>query len=453
MTKSREHFGSRFAVVMAMSGSAIGLGNIWRFPYLVGENGGAAFIAVYILASLFLSVPIFLAESIIGRRTHSNTFGAIDKLAPGSCWKWLGLITVFTPLIILSYYSVVGGWSIEYLIKSLEFKFTAPDVQFDGIFGTFISSAWWPLACHTIFLFVCALIIVGGVKGGIEKFSNFSMPVLFLMILIIMIYSFTLPGAKAGVIYLVKPDFAGLTRTGIASAMGQSFYSLSLGVGTILTYSSYVSKKENLLTSGLGTAGFDLLFALMAGFAVMSAVFAAGIAPGSGPGLIFETLPYVFNKMATFSPILSSVVAILFFLTVLIAALTSAVSLFEVGVAYLVEEKNVRRMPATVIIFFGVWLVGCMCSLSFGPLKGFTLYDKNLFSFLDMISSNFLMAAGAMVFAIFVGWKMKREDVYDEFTNGGTLGFNVKCFPLIYFLIKYVAPVVIGVIFISGLIM
>lgn len=453
MTKSREHFGSRFAVVMAMSGSAIGLGNIWRFPYLVGENGGAAFIAVYILASLFLSVPIFLAESIIGRRTHSNTFGAIDKLAPGSCWKWLGLITVFTPLIILSYYSVVGGWSIEYLIKSLEFKFTAPDVQFDGIFGTFISSAWWPLACHTIFLFVCALIIVGGVKGGIEKFSNFSMPVLFLMILIIMIYSFTLPGAKAGVIYLVKPDFAGLTRTGIASAMGQSFYSLSLGVGTILTYSSYVSKKENLLTSGLGTAGFDLLFALMAGFAVMSAVFAAGIAPGSGPGLIFETLPYVFNKMATFSPILSSVVAILFFLTVLIAALTSAVSLFEVGVAYLVEEKNVRRMPATVIIFFGVWLVGCMCSLSFGPLKGFTLYDKNLFSFLDMISSNFLMAAGAMVFAIFVGWKMKREDVYDEFTNGGTLRFNVKCFPLIYFLIKYVAPVVIGVIFISGLIM
>ncbi len=453
MTKSREHFGSRFAVVMAMSGSAIGLGNIWRFPYLVGENGGAAFIAVYILASLFLSIPIFLAESIIGRRTHSNTFGAIDKLAPGSYWKWLGLITVFTPLIILSYYSVVGGWSIEYLWKSLAFRFTAPDVQLDGIFGTFISSAWWPLACHTIFLLVCALVIVGGVKGGIEKFSNFSMPVLFLMILIIMIYSFTLPGAKAGVIYLVKPDFAGLSRAGIASAMGQSFYSLSLGVGTILTYSSYVNKKENLLTSGLGTAGFDLLFALMAGFAVMSAVFAAGIAPGSGPGLIFETLPYVFNKMATLSPILSGVVAILFFLTVLIAALTSAVSLFEVGVAYLVEEKNVRRMPATIIIFFGVWIVGCLCSLSFGPLKGFTLYDKNLFSFLDMISSNFLMAAGAMVFAIFVGWKMKREDVYDEFTNGGTLGFNAKCFPLIYFLIKYIAPVVIGVIFISGLIM
>ncbi len=453
MTKNREHFGSRFAVVMAMSGSAIGLGNIWRFPYLVGENGGAAFIAVYILASLFLSIPIFLAESIIGRRTHSNTFGAIDKLAPGSCWKWLGLLTVFTPLIIVSYYSVVGGWSIEYLLKSLEFKFTAPDVQLDGIFGTFISSTWWPVACHTVFLLMCALVIVGGVKGGIEKFSNLSMPVLFLMILIIMIYSFTLPGAEAGVKYLVKPDFADLTRREIASAMGQSFYSLSLGVGTILTYSSYVSKKENLLTSGLGTAGFDLLFALMAGFAVMSAVFAAGIAPGSGPGLIFETLPYVFNKMATFSPILSSVVAILFFLTVLIAALTSAVSLFEVGVAYLVEEKNVKRLPATMIVFVGVWLVGCLCSLSFGPLKNFTLYDKNLFSFLDMISSNFLMAAGAMVFAIFVGWKMKREDVYDEFTNGGTLAFNVKCFPLIYFLIKFVAPVVIGVIFISGLIM
>lgn len=453
MTGKRESFGSRFAVIMAMSGSAIGLGNIWRFPYLVGEHGGAAFIIVYMLASLFLSIPIFLAESIIGRRTHSNTFGAFDNLAPKSGWKWPALLTVFTPLIILSYYSVVGGWSIEYLVKALTFSFTGSDAQLEGMFGSFISSPCAPLLFHTLFLIICAGIIVMGVKGGIEKFSNLSMPVLFIMVLIIMIYSLTLPGSERGVEYLVKPNFRNLGAAGVASATGQSFFSLSLGVGTVLTYSSYVNKKENLLISGLGTAGFDLLFAIMAGFAIMSAVFAAGIAPGSGPGLIFETLPFVFNKMSAISPIFSGVVAILFFLTVMVAALTSAMSLFEVGVAYCVEEKGIRRMPATAIVFIGVWLLGCLSSLSFGPLRNFTIMDLPFFSFLDMISSNFLMAMGAMVYAVFVGWKMRRADVYDEFTNGGTIKFNVRCFPFFYFLVRYIAPVVIGVIFITGLVM
>lgn len=453
MAESREHFGSRFAVIMAMSGSAIGLGNIWRFPYLVGENGGAAFIIVYILASVFLSIPIFLSESIIGRRTHSNTFGAYDRLAPGTGWRWAALLTVLTPLIILSYYSVVGGWSIEYLAKALTFSFTGTDAQLEGMFGEFISSPWAPLAAHTVFLALCAAIVVLGVKSGIEKFSNISIPVLFLMVLIIMVYSISLPGAEAGVEYLVRPDFKSLGASGVLSAMGQSFFSLSLGVGTVLTYSSYVDRKENILVSGLGTAGFDLMFALMAGVAVMSAVFAAGIVPGSGPGLIFETLPYVFNRMSSISPVFSSVVAILFFMTVLISALTSAISLFEVGVAYCVEERKMKRKSSAAAIFIGVWLLGCLSSLSFGPLRDFKLLGEPFFSFLDMISSNFLMAAGALVFAIFVGWKMKREDVFDEFTNGGTIRFNAACFPAVYFLIRYAAPLAIAVIFITGLVL
>lgn len=448
----REHFGGRLAVIMAMAGSAIGLGNIWRFPYLAGEHGGAAFIIVYILSLLFLSLPIFLAEAIIGRRSGSNTYGAMKKLAPGTCWKWLSSLTIITPLIIVSYYSVVGGWSVEYLFKSLTFSFVnSPKEVFPSMFADFISSPWLPIICHTTFLAICALIITAGVKSGIEKFCNWSIPLLFVLVVVILVYSMTLPGAWAGVEYMIKPDFSKINSKVLLAAMGQSFYSLSLGVGTVLVYSSYVGKKENLLVSGVGTAAFDLMFALMAGFAVMTAVFSAGIKPGSGPGLIFESLPYVFATMGESAPVLSGIVSILFFITILISALTSGVSLLEVGVAYLVEEKRMRRWTATLLIFLGTWALGVICSLSFGPLSQFKIFGDNVFSFCDKLSSNFLMAIGALLFSVFVGWKMKKADVYDEFTNGGTLKWNKRLFPVAYFLIRYAAPIVIGVIFISGL--
>ncbi len=236
---NRETFGSRFAVIMAMAGSAIGLGNIWRFPYMVGQGGGSAFIIVYLLSTLLISLPIFLSEAAIGRKTHKSTFGAMQRLAPGTPWRWLGLLTVISPLIILSYYSVVGGWSVEFLLKSLTFSFSSGDeAQIMGFFGSFISSPWGPLACHTAFLGICALIVVAGVKKGIETFSTWTMPVLFLLVVFLMAYALTLPGSKAGVDYLLKPDFSKLTASAVASAMGQSFFSLSLGVGTILTYAS-----------------------------------------------------------------------------------------------------------------------------------------------------------------------------------------------------------------------
>lgn len=448
----RETFGSRFAVIMAMAGSAIGLGNIWRFPYVVGENGGSAFIIIYLISTLLLSLPIFLSEAVIGRKTGKGTFGAMEQLAPGTRWKWLGLLTVVSPLIILSFYSVVGGWSVEYLLKSLTGSVSTGDAaDSSAAFGRFISSVRAPLLCHTLFLGFCAVIVTAGVKKGIERFSTVTMPVLFVLILLIMTYSLFLPGSGAGVTWMLKPDFSKLTASGVASAMGQSFFSLSLGVGTILTYSSYVRKDESLMASALGTAAFDLLFALIAGFAVMPAVFAAGIEPAAGPGLVFETLPYIFASMGSAAPVLSAVVSLLFFLAILVAAVSSAISMLEVGVAYLVDEKGFTRGKAVAVLFAGCWILGTFCSLSFGPLAEFKIFGETFFSFCDKLTSNFLMAFGGLLFTFFVGWRMDREQVRRELTSDGKDRFGTLCFKTVWFLIRYVAPAAIIVIFLTNL--
>lgn len=435
-----------------MAGSAIGLGNIWRFPYIVGQYGGAAFILVYVVCCFLVSLPILLSESVIGRSTHQNTFGAMATLAPGTGWKWLGLLTVISPIILLSYYSVVGGWSVEYLFKSLTFSFSPSRAgEVTGMFGSFVSSAWTPILCHGVFLLLCAGIVFAGVKSGIERFSVVTIPVLFILIVMIAVYSLTLPGAGEGIRYLVRPEFSKLTPSAFAAALGQSFFSLSLGVGTMLTYSSYVSREENLMASGVGTAVSDMLFAVLAGFAIMPAVFAAGIAPSSGPGLVFETLPYIFAKMGASGPVLSAIAAILFFLTILVAALSSAISMMEVGVAYLVEEKGVTRGKAVSGIFLFAFVVGILCSLSFGPLSNVRLLGNTIFNFFDKLCSNYLLTLGALLFSVFVGWKMDKSAVRDELTNFGSKRRNVRLFPIVYFLIKYIAPVSIAVIFISGL--
>ena len=450
--EKRENFGGRLSVILAMAGSAIGLGNIWRFPYVAGEQGGGAFIIVYILASFILALPIFFSETIIGRRSGSNAVGAMKKMAPGTRWKWIGIMTVISPMIVLSYYSVVGGWSVEYLFKALAFDFTGvPSDSISGFFSRFISSTWEPVLAHTIFIALTAGIILGGVKKGIEKFSKLTMPILFLLIVVIAVYSICLPGARGGVDYLLKPDFSKISAGTIASAMGQAFFSLSLGVGTILTYGSYVRKQENLMVSGVGTAVADISFAILAGFAIMPAVFAAGIQPGAGPGLVFETLPFIFNKMGARIPWISAVVAIIFFLTILVAALTSAISMFEVGVAYLMEEKGKSRKKATLQVGLFCWVIGLLCSLSFGPLSGVHLFGKSIFDFLDSLCSNWLMPLGGLMFTLFVGWKMSRSDVEDEFTNHRKL--NRRGFPLVYFLIRYIAPVGIVIVFLSNLLL
>ena len=450
--KERENFGSRMAVIMAFAGSAIGLGNIWRFPYLVGQDGGAAFVIIYVIATLIISLPIFFAESVVGRRTGANCRGAFIELGKGTAWPYLGFLMVFTPLWIVSYYSVVGGWSLEYLIQALRLDFihTSPDAM-SGSFERFISRTWAPLGFHLAFLAITVAIVALGVKSGIEKFSKICLPVLFALVVIIAVYSLTLPGAQKGLAYLFKPDFSKVTIGTCLDALGQSFYSLSLGMGIIITYSSYVSKKENLMVSGAGTAISDMLFAILAGVAIMPAVFAAGIEPGSGPGLIFDTLPYIFARMGLQMPWLSSIAAILFFLTILFAALTSSISLIEVGVAYLTEERGFKRGWACVFLFVITGALGGLCSLSFGPLADVQVFGMGLFDLFDTVASNVLLTVGGLLVVLFVGWKMPKADVFDELTNGGTKRRNIRLFNFFYFLIRFVAPVGVAILILSNL--
>ena len=443
----RDSFGSRFGAIVAMAGSAVGLGNLWRFPYLVGENGGAAFIIVYILLSFLICLPIFVSEFVIGRRSQKNAYAAFRDLSGGSEWRWVGLFTVIVPLIVLSYYSVIGGWSVEYLLKSLTFSFSdASRITMNTMFTDFVSSTWAPLATHTVFLLFTTLIVIVGIKDGIEKFSKVMMPLLFIIVVAIAIYSLMLPGASAGVDYLFRPDFSKIDAKACASALGQAFFSLSLGFGTIMTYASYVSKSDNIMTQSAATAISDLMFALIAGVAIMPAVFAFGIDPQAGPGLVFETLPYIFGQMPA-----GGLIAILFFVALLVAALTSSISMLEVAVAYLVEEKKFSRVWACITLFVICWVVGALCSLSFGPLSHIRINGSNIFDFFDSLSSNVLMTLGSLFTVLFVGWRLKRTDIYDEFTNGGTLSTNARIFGVLWFLIRYICPLAIISIFLTGL--
>ncbi len=431
---------------MALAGSSIGLGNLWRFPYMVGEYGGAAFILIYIIFVILICFPILTSEILIGRRGQSNAFGAFKKLAPGSNWKWCGLLMVLTPITLLCYYSVVGGWSVEYFFKSVGFQFTAAATQeqLGGMFDGFVSSVWMPLICHTIFLGITVLIVVGGVQKGIERFGKIMMPVLFIIIILIVVRSATLPGAAEGFKFLFKPDFSKITPQVCIAALGQGFFSLSTGCGTMLIYGSYLSKQVNLGKFSAATAIADFTFALIASCAIMPAVFAFGQSPEAGPGLLFKTLPFIFSKMPA-----GGIIALLFFFALLCAALTSSISMCETGAAYLVEEKHISRKKASLIIFLIAWVVGIFCSLSFGVLSGAKIFGFTLFDFLDYFSANMLMTGGALLMVLFVGWKMKPTDVWSEFTNDGMLAGNRKIFRPTYFLIKYIAPLAIVVIFIS----
>ena len=444
----REHFKSTFGVLVAMAGSASGLGNLWRFPYMVGVYGGAAFIFVYIILVFLLCLPILFSEVIVGRRSHTNAFIAFERLAPGSAWKWTGILMVATPILVVSYYSVIGGWSLEYLFKACTFSFTqgATRDELGTIFNSFITSTWTPIIWHTVFLLLTAAVILGGVNKGIEKFGKVMMPLLFLTVIAIAVRSVTLPGAGEGLVYLFKPDFSKITPEVCAAALGQGFFSLSVGFGIMLTYGSYTRKEANIALNSTWTAVADLMFALIASCAIMPAVFAFGLNPQEGPGLVFETLPFLFANMP-----LGGFVAILFFLALLVAALTSSVSLFEVGVAWLVEEKHLSRKASTWIVFAVTWAIGVLCSLSFGRLSGISIFGNSIFNFLDKLSANWLMPLGALLIVIFTGWKMKKSDVIDEFTNSGTLRGNARLSGFIYFLIRWLAPVAILIIFLSNL--
>ncbi len=445
---SRDSFGSRFGALVAMAGSAVGLGNLWRFPYLVGENGGAAFIIIYIILSFCICLPIFISEFVLGRRSQKNAYSAFYDLSDGSPWRFVGLFSVLIPLVVVSYYSVIGGWSVEYLFKAFTFSFSGEGTQtaMNTMFADFVSNPWIPLVCHTVFLLFTVVIVAFGIKGGIEKFSKVMMPLLFVIVISIAIYAVTLPGAGAGLDYLFKPDFSKITPKACASALGQAFFSLSIGMGCIVTYGSYVSKKENIMSQSIYTAIFDLAFALCAGVAIMPAVFAFGLNPQSGPGLVFETLPFVFSQMPA-----GGFIAILFFIALFVAAITSSISMVEVCVAYMIEEKGLSRKASCAIIFAIAWILGAVCSLSFGPLSDIKIFDRTIFDFFDNLSSNVLMTLGSLLTVLFVGWRLKKTEIYDEFTNGESLSANARIFGFLWFLIRYICPLAIIAIFLTGI--
>ena len=436
---ARDSFGSSFGVLVALAGSAVGLGNLWRFPYLVGQNGGAAFILIYLAFVLLIGIPILLAEFIIGRRSQASARAAFRALAPGGHWGIAGVLAVICCTLILSFYSVVGGWGVEYLVKAFRFDFTTSDNDsLVKLFSTFSTSTWRPLIYHTVFLGVTAGIVLAGVKNGIEKFSKVMMPLLFLIMIGIAIRSLTLKGAEAGVDYLFKPDWSKVTSDTFLAALGQAFFSLSLGSGMVITYGSYVKKNANILSLGIQTAAADTVFALIAGCAIMPAVFAFGISPGEGPGLVFITLPHIFSQLP-----LGGVIAILFFVALLLAALTSAISVLEVIVAFCMEEFKIKRGVAVVLVFFVIWALGCLCSLSQGPLADWKVFGKNIFDLFDYLSANVLMLIGGLVVVVFVGWKLGRKEMRDELTNNGTLRLPNWVIDLLLFLLRFLAPAAI----------
>lgn len=444
---NRDGFGSRFGVLVAVAGSAVGLGNLWRFPYMVGNNGGAAFIIIYLLFVILLCLPIMFSEFIIGRRTQSNVFGAINKLAPKSPFLSIGVISVVASICIMAFYSVVGGWTIEYIFKSFSPDFlTANSASLESQFKEASTSSLVPITTHLAFLGLSALIVVAGIKNGIEKYSKILMPVLFFLVMLLAIRSMTLDGSSAGIKFLFYPDFSKITGATLIAALGQAFFSLSLGMGCIITYGSYVKKNENLFKVSLMTVAADTGFAILAGLAVMPAVFAFGISPGQGPSLVFITLPQIFAQLP-----FGNVIAIAFFFILFIAAITSAISLLEVIVAYFTEELKLTRKAAVLIAFTIIGIFGTLSSLSNGVLADVKIFGKTFFDLFDYTSSNILLPVGGLLVVMFVGWRMKKADVLDELTNGGSIAIKGFVLKWIIFTIKFLAPIAIALVLLSSI--
>lgn len=427
-------------MVAAAVGSAIGLGNLWRFPYLVGQNGGAAFIIVYLALTALISIPIMLAESVIGRRGGGAPAEAYRKVTGRKGWGTAGILGMITCLMIMSFYVVVGGWTIKYMMLSCMWQFhRGAVIDSVAMFGAFTSGSISPIVYSIIFIFLTIVIIMLGVQKGIERTSKLMMPMLFVLIILIGIRSITLPGAKAGIEYLFRPDFSSFTFDSLLAALGQSFFSLSLGACMLITYGAYTPRSSNLTRNAAIISVSDTFFALIAGCAIMPAVFAFGVNPSQGAGLVFVTLPQIFTQMP-----LGGVCSVLFFFALFLAAVSSAVSLFEVITSSLMSITGKKRTTSAAIVALILTITGSVCSLSQGVLSGVTVAGLNIFDQLDYVSSNFLMTTGGLLTVICVGWIMGKDAFTDEITAGGTIRVSKNLASALFFLIKYIAPVVIA---------
>ena len=441
----RGEFSNRFGVIAAAAGSAIGLGNIWRFPYVTGEYGGGAFLCVYLFFTVALGIPLVLSELVIGRKAKRDTFGAFKKLAPNSLWKFIGILGLFAAFFILAFYSVVAGWGVHYVFASINDVFASKSTgQLNDLFYSFIKDPYQPILYLVIFMVLSGTIVFFGIKNGIEKNVKIIMPLLFILIIALDIRAITLPGANEGLNFLFNPDFSKLTAQGVMCALGQSFFSLSVGMGIFITYGSYIKDNESLINVSLNVPLADTIIAILAGVAIFPAVFAFGIEPGSGPGLIFITLPSIFQQMPG-----GYIFSIFFFLLFLLAALTSSISLLEVVVSFFDEELNIKRSVSTIFATVIITLLGMVCSLSLGLLDDYTFLGKNLFDFLDWMSSNFLMPLGGMAISIFVGWRLGKYNVKKELEKNGSK-ISAYFLSVFIFIVKYIAPVAILIIALNG---
>ncbi len=425
---------------MAAAGSAIGLGAIWKFPYIAGISGGGAFFFVFVLFTIFLGLPLLIAEFVVGRKTQKNAVEAYQELAPGTKWHLIGYLGIITCFILLSFYSVIGGWIISYIWKTVTGQLNGlSQEQFGELFGTTIQDPFGVLIVQGLFMFITIFVVAKGVQKGIEKTSEIMMPILFILFIALIIRSLTLDGAMAGVSFLFKPDFGQITPETILFALGQSFFALSVGVSVMVTYSSYLSKQESLLRSAVSIVGLNLFIILLAGLAIFPAVFSFGLKPDAGPVLLFNVLPVVFNQMP-----LGMVFFVAFLVLFLFAALTSAFSMLEIIVSVIAKGDVQKRAKWAWIIGIAIFLFGIPSALSFGVLSDVSIFGKSIFDAADYLVSNVLMPIGALLISIFVPRKIKKSSLYTELSLGG--GFPLGLFNIWYFLIRYIAPIAILIV-------
>ena len=446
----RDSFSGKFGVIAAAAGSAVGLGNIWRFPYITGENGGGAFLLVYLFFVIAIGIPVMMSEFVIGRRSGANALGSFRKLAPGTPWWLIGLMGIVAAFVILSFYSTVSGWTLEYIFQAVKGGFAGKSQeQLNADFANFTSGSFRPVIWQLVFMALTAGIVLGGVQKGIEKATKLMMPLLLVLIIAVCVRSVTLPGASEGLRFLFEPHFEKLTFNSILMALGQAAFSLSIGMGALITYGSYIRKETPLLGTSFQVATADTLIAILSGVMVFPALFALGIPNTGGPGLVFVTLPAIFQSMPG-----GYVFAIVFFILISVAALTSTISVLEVVVAYMIEELKMTRVKATIIAALAITFVGVFCTLSFGPLADYTLFGMTFFDIMNYLSANIFLTFGALFIVIFTGWKLGKSEFVDEIKQSGK--YNPVLISVIVFIIKWIAPVAIGAVaigafFIDGL--
>jgi len=443
--EQHEQWNSKLGFVLAAAGSAIGLGAIWKFPYVAGTGGGGAFFLIFLLFTLLLGFPMLIGEFVIGRNAQSDAISAYRKLKPNSNWSFVGKIGVFTNFLLLSFYSVVGGWIILYIIEAVRGNLHGlPQDQYGQLFGETIANPISTLLAQLVFILLTIVVVAKGVQQGIEKASKFMMPALYILFFIIVIRSLTLDGAMQGVEFLLVPDFTNLTSETILFALGQAFFTLSVGASTMVTYASYLPKKQNLITSALAIIIMNILIALLAGLAIFPGVLSFGLEPNAGPVLIFAVLPAVFDQLQ-----FGVVFLLAFLILFLFAALTSAFSMVEIIVATLTKNNPKKRKPYTWMIGILIFIVGIPSCLSYGVLADVTLFNKTFFDLVDFLVSNILLPSGALLISIFLSQRVSKSMLFEELKQGSTIGKGF--FTGWIFLMKYVVPIAIIIVFLDAL--